>query len=104
MTIAERIEKYQDHIGRGVKFTGEPIDSKELEKMDEESRFSFEEYVKLLELNSHAIATGVMSQEDGTYVYSLLGEGGPEKVNKAELSVRVVLLRLLEGWCLYVQG
>ena len=94
--IAERVKKYQEHIGKGIKFTGEPIDPEKLANLDEASRFSFEEYVQLLNLNSCAVANGLMSQEDGTYVYSLLGEGGPAKVNKAELSVRIVFLKLLE--------
>lgn len=63
---------------------------------------SFEEYCKFQELKSLAVASGVLSLEEGQVVYALLGSI-PDDFNNADVATKIVLTKLfaqlLEARC-----
>ena len=69
------------------------------EKVDNLNRtlnLELDEYVKLHELKSLAVANGRLNMDEGMTVYNYLGEGGPEKFNGQPIEVKMVLTQLFQ--------
>lgn len=64
--------------------------------LEQTATFDFEEFVELQNLKSAAQASGLLSLEEAQTVYMTLGEGGPDKVNRASLATRCAMLQLLK--------
>lgn len=94
-TLLARIARYEKHIASCTKLDGTPADPEAIAGLDKTCVFSMEEYMSLQNLKSAAVAAGIMTVEDGNALYNILGEGGPEKVNKSSLGTRLVLTQVL---------
>ena len=69
-----------------------------LDRLHKVLDFSMEEYVKFQELKSLAVFDQSITLEDGTYIYNILGEAGPEAFNESEIAVKVVFTELFTMW------
>mgnify|MGYP001442229295 CR=1 FL=1 len=74
----------------------EALPQEKQEDLAKTAVFDFEEFVSLQNLKSAAQMSGLLSLDEAQTVYMLLGEGGPDKVNKAPVGTRCALLQLLK--------
>ena len=94
--IKDKVAKFEDCLTRGVRVdNGQPTDPQAVATMDTETVFDFEEFVKFNNLNVAAHLKGLTTDEESQYIYDTLGEGGPDKINKASLATRLVFTQIL---------
>ena len=93
-SLADRIKRYEKALNEGKMLNGEKADPEKIAKAEKQVIFYFDESIEFLALNSMAFAAGIISQEDSQLIYSLMGEGGEGKINKASLGTRMVLMQV----------
>jgi hypothetical protein len=90
--VIEKIEQMKARIASRLQ--AGIITKEQVDQAHKNFDMEMDEYVRLQQLKSLAVISGVLTQEEGNTVYSFLGEV-PSTFNRQPIEVKVVLTKML---------